>query len=80
MVAKRRNVGMSYSELADYEGCVDAIRVAALAIAKETRDYMRNGELVSDGQIYIGNIAGDVRKIQNCMSRINAFSKKYGKL
>ena len=80
MVAKSRNVCRSYSELADYESCVDAIRVAALKIAKETREYMRNGELVSDGQIYIGNIAGDVKKIQNCMSRINAFSKKYGKL
>lgn len=72
-----RKTGMSWGEISDYEGCVDQIRKISLDIAKETRDYIREGMLVIDGDAFTSNIKSDIAKIQAYMRKINAYSKKY---
>ena len=79
-MATRTKRGISYGEISDFEGCVDTIRRASLEIAKESREYIRNSMLVSDGDIYTSNIKGYVTQIQNCMRKINAYSKRYGNM
>ena len=71
---------MSYGEVAEYEACVDRIRRASLSIAKDTREYIVNGTMVSDGDLFLSNIKGDYMIIQNCMKKINAMYRKYGNM
>lgn len=79
MAAKRmRRDGMSYGELAQFEGCVEQIRESSLSMAKTTREYIRNSMMVSDGDIYTSRLKGDMQTIQKCMRIINAYWKKYG--
>lgn len=80
MATTRRKPGMSYGEVAVFEECVDRIRRASLQIAKESRSYIANGTMVSDGDIFTSNIKGDLQTIQNCIKKINALSKRYGNL
>ena len=80
-MATRRKEGMSWAEVSDFEGCVEQIRRSALEIAKESKYYINeNACMVSGGDTFTNNIKGDVAKIQACMRKINAYSKKYGNL
>ena len=78
--AEQYKVGMSWGEVATFDECVERIRRAALSIAKESRAYIVNGTMVSDGEIFTSNIKGDLLIIQNCAKKINALSKRYGNL
>ena len=79
MAARRPKAGISYGELADYHACVDDVRKTALAIAKETRDYISiEGETVSDGDIFSGNVRALIARMQKDLRQIDAMAKKYG--
>ena len=81
MAGRRPKMGMSYGELADYEDAVEEVRLAAVAIAKETRYYEKeNGMLVSDGQVFTSHIRPEIARMQKAMRKIDAMAKKYGGL
>lgn len=76
-----RKTGMSYGELAEYETCVDNIRKAAQGIAKTVRSYKDdNGMMVSDGNIFANYVRSYIRLMQADLRKIDAYTKKYGKL
>lgn len=79
-MAGRTKAGMSYGELSDYQGYVDEVRKLALEIAKETRRYEAESGMVSDGLTFVSNVTPLLNKMKADLSKISAYSKKYGRL
>ena len=79
-MATRKQEEPSFYEHMDYENQVESIRKLAISIARTTKEYLNESGLMCDGWKYTDLVKGDVAKIQACMRKINAYSKKYGNL
>ena len=80
MASRRVKESISYGELTEYEYAVDSIRKSGLTIAKMVKAYEADTYMaVSDGDIFVANVRGEIARMQKALRRIDAMSKKYGR-